>query len=279
MTVLASTQPRPDAWSLLDALRDLYRAQPVPVVLALVLLAAMLPTLVAFGVDERTLRGANVWAKPLKFMASLAVFALTTAWFATLLPAARRAAAPVRWATWTLVATGAFEIAYITLQAGLGEASHYNASDALHGALYTAMGVAATVLTATQLVFAWELWRHGRTDRPRPLVQGAALGALLTFVLGAGAGALLGGLQPPDGWGLPLVGWHLGGGDLRPAHFVGMHAQQVLPLAAALLVASGTRRGGAALVAVALAYTLLWAAAMALGLQGVTAASFVPPGG
>lgn len=275
MTTL--TLPRPRASRVANALRELHDAQPALVVFALVMLAAMLPALVAFGLDERTLRGASVWAKPMKFMASVAVYALTTAWFVSLLPAARRRAAPVRWAVWTLIATGGFEIAYIMLQAALGHASHYNTTDALHGALYTLMGVAATVLTATQLVFAHELWRHGRTDRPRLLVVGAAVGALLTFVLGAGAGGLLGGLQPPAGWGLPLVGWHLGGGDLRPAHFVGMHAQQALPLAAALLVAWRVRHDGAALAAVALAYTLLWAAAMALGLRGVTAASFVPP--
>lgn len=275
MTTLTLSRPR--ASRVTHVLRELHDAQPALVVFALVLLAAMLPTLVAFGLDERTLRGANVWAKPLKFMASLALCALTTAWFASLLPAARRRAAPVRWAAWTIVATGGFEIAYITLQAALGQASHYNVADALHGALYTAMGIAATVLTATQLVFAHELWRHGRTDRPRLLVVGAAVGALLTFVLGAGAGGLLGGLQPPAGWGLPLVGWHLGGGDLRPAHFVGMHAQQALPLAAALLAAARVRHGGAALAAVTLAYTLLWAAAMAIGLRGVTSALFAPP--
>jgi hypothetical protein len=275
MTTL--TLPRPRASRLTHALRELHDVQPALVVFALVMLAAMLPALVAFGLDERTLRGANVWAKPMKFMASVAVYALTTAWFVSLLPAARRHAAPVRWAAWTLIVTGGVEIAYITLQAALGQASHYNTTDALHGSLYTLMGVAAGVLTATQLVFAHELWRHGRTDRPRLLVVGASVGALLTFVLGAGAGGLLGGLQPPAGWGLPLVGWHLGGGDLRPAHFVGMHAQQALPLAAALLVAWRVRHGGAVLAVAALAYALLWAAAMALGLRGVTAASFMPP--
>jgi hypothetical protein len=275
MTTL--TLPRPRASRLTHALRELHDVQPALVVFALVMLAAMLPALVAFGLDERTLRGANVWAKPMKFMASVAVYALTTAWFVSLLPAARRHAAPVRWAVWTLIVTGGVEIAYITLQAALGQASHYNTTDALHGSLYTLMGVAAGVLTATQLVFAHELWRHGRTDRPRLLVVGASVGALLTFVLGAGAGGLLGGLQPPAGWGLPLVGWHLGGGDLRPAHFVGMHAQQALPLAAALLVAWRVRHGGAVLAVAALAYALLWAAAMALGLRGVTAASFMPP--
>ncbi len=215
MTTL--TLPRPRASRLTHALRELHDVQPALVVFALVMLAAMLPALVALGLDERTLRGANVWAKPMKFMASVAVYALTTAWFVSLLPAARRHAAPVRWAVWTLIVTGGVEIAYITLQAALGQASHYNTTDALHGSLYTLMGVAAGVLTATQLVFAHELWRHGRTDRPRLLVVGASVGALLTFVLGAGAGGLLGGLQPPAGWGLPLVGWHAaaGGGAAR----------------------------------------------------------------
>ncbi len=271
--ISAPTGRRPWASRAAAALRELHAAQPVLVGFAAVMLAAIVPALVALGVDERTLRGVDVWAKPLKFMASTALFALTTAWFVWLLPAARRRAAPVRRAVWTLVATAGFEVGYITLQAALGQASHYNVADAVHGALYTAMGVAALVLTGTQLVFARELWRHGRTDVPRLVVAGAATGAALTFFLGAGAGLALGGLQPPAGWGVPLVGWHLGGGDLRPAHFVGIHAQQALPLAALPIAAIGPRRGGAWLAGVAVAWTVLWALAMALGLQGAAPAA------
>ena len=42
-----------------------------------------------------------------------------------------------------------------------------------------------------------------------------------------GTALLLGSMQPPPGPGLPLVGWQLGGADLRPAHFLGMHATQL----------------------------------------------------
>lgn len=281
MTALTRATPVPSSLQYrlakaADIIREVGRAQPALVAFASVLLVATVPAFFALGLDERTLRGANVWAKPIKFMLSVAVFALTTVWFVHLLPEARRRAAPVRVAVWMLIAFGGAEIAYITLQAGLGQASHYNASSALHATLYRLMGAGAVLLTATQLVIGWQLWRHGRADLPRLLVRGSAFGAFFTFVLGVGAGGLLGALQPPDGWGLPVVGWHLTGGDLRPAHFVGMHAQQALPLAAWLIARSRTPRGGVVFAAAALGLVALWAAAMAVGLQGVTAASFGP---
>jgi hypothetical protein len=90
---------------------------------------------------------------------------------------------------------------------------------------------------------------------------------VLTFLLGAGAGGLLGGLQPPAGAGLPVVGWQAVG-DLRPAHFLGMHAQQFLPLAGLALVRGSPAVGRAGVVAFAVLYVALWVAVLAMGLQG-----------
>jgi hypothetical protein len=96
----------------------------------------------------------------------------------------------------------------------------------------------------------------------------------MTFVLGVGAAALLSSAQPPAGAGLPILGWHLGGGDLRPAHFVGSHAQQFVPLAGALLVALWPARAVLGLWLFAAGYTGLWLLALLRGLQG---AEWLPP--
>jgi hypothetical protein len=219
--------------------------EPVLAAFGLAMWLAMIPAAIALGLDERSLRGVSVWVKPLKFMASLGLFALTTAWFVGL------------------------EIGYIALQAALGRASHYNFDSPLSAALYSAMGLGALALTFTQAVLAREVVRHGGPLRGDPVRVAIVAGLVLTFLLGAGAGGLLGSMQPPAGTGLPIVGWHPRG-DLRPAHFVGLHAQQLLPLAGLALARLAPGRAMPALWAFTLGYVALWAALVAMGLNGAT---------
>ena len=212
------------------AARRLHAREPRLAAYGTLLLGLLLPMALAWAIDERTVQGASVWVKPMKFALSIAVFAFTTGWFIGHLPASRRHSRVVDLIVWLLIASGTFELAYITLQAGLGEASHYNVGDPFHFAMYALMGIGATLLTATQPMLAWQLYRHGDARRPAAYRQAVIIGLVLTFVLGAGVGGLLGGMEPPrTGPRMPLLGWSLQGGDLRPAHFVGIHAGQVIP--------------------------------------------------
>lgn len=268
----ALTTDRAQPFTPSGLLREALVRQRSLTIAALLIWAAMLPALVALGLDERTVREVNVWVKPLKFMASIGLFWLSTAWFVGLLPEAQRRHPTVRALVAVALGAGLFEVGYITLQAALGQASHFNFSSPFHQVMYTLMGLGALAMTATQPVLAWRIARHGRADLSPVWRTSVVIGLMLTFVLGAGAGGLLGSVQPPSGAGLPVVGWHLGGGDLRPAHFVGMHAQQFIPFVGALLAAAGGgRRGLCGFVAL---YTALWLATMANGLDG---AVFTPP--
>lgn len=179
--------------------------------------------------DVRTLREVGVWIKPMKFMAATALFAWTTVWAAHLANAAVTHGQAYLGISILLVVTSFFEVAYITYQAAHGSASHYNTSDAWHAMMFGLMAIAAVGLTATQGWLAWEIWKANDSGQLSVTAWGVITGLMLTFVLSTISGFLLGGNQPPPGSGLPVVGWHFYK-DIRPSHFLGVHAQQLIPL-------------------------------------------------
>jgi hypothetical protein len=264
MNTLILNRPWPGPGAVLA---EAWSRQRTLTLLSLLMLAATLPAAVALGLDPREIRGVSVWVKPLKFMAAMALFSFTTAWFIGLLPEARRHTGAIRFMVASIVGAGVLEVGYITLQSALGQASHYNFSDVLHMLLYQLMGAGALLLCATQGVLAVQISRHGRDDVDPAWRAAVVRGLWLTLVLGAGAGALLGGIQAPHGTGLPVTGWHAAG-DLRPAHFLGMHAQQVLPLLGLTLAGWPGDKARKVLNAGVAVYALLWLGLVAMGLHG-----------
>ncbi|MGL4966039.1 MAG: hypothetical protein ACRC67_32765 [Inquilinus sp.] len=255
--------------TLLQALR---RRDPTLAGFGLALLALAVVLSVAWALDPRQLHGEDVWAKPVKFLLSVGLFALTSAWFIGELPQARRNAAPIRAARWTVIAAGTFELGYITLQGALGQPSHFNESTPFHTVMFALMGIGAVALTATTLPLAREIARHGTGLSPA-LRLAIVLGLVLTFILGVGAGVAIsthGGhaVGGTGGPGLPLLGWSTTGGDLRVPHFLGIHAQQLLPLAAAGLTEALPMRARPAVWLVSALYVLLTLAAFAQAMAG-----------
>ncbi len=127
--------------------------------------------------------------------------------------------------------------------------------------------VGALLLCTTQGVLAVQISRHGRRDLNPAWRMAVLRGLWLTLAPGAGAGAVLGGLQAPAGSGLPITGWHAAG-DLRPAHFLGLHAQQFLPLLGLTPADWPAARARRLLNAAVVVYLLAWLALMAMGLNG-----------
>lgn len=241
-----------------DIVRELLARHRTLTLYGFGMLLVMLPALVAMGFDDRLIRGVGVWEKPLKFMASTALFSLSAAWFVGLLPVAQRSSRAVTWMAWLLISTSLFEVAYITFQGALGQASHYNVGDEFHRTMFRLMAVAAVGLTASQAWLAWLVARHA--DRPYSSWTLAVIAGLaLTFMLGTVSGFMLGAVQPPPGNGLLIVGWHLGAADARPAHFLGVHAQQLVPLMGLLAMRLQPRAGRVAVIFGIAMYCALWA--------------------
>lgn len=223
-------------------------------------------TVILFGlaqIDERTLLDISVWTKPFKFALSLAVYFGTLLILARFVPENFFGTVSGRLITFISVSMGFAEMFYIALQASLGEASHFNVTSAYHATMYSLMGLGAFAIVAVLPWFAWFIARHN--DIGQPMTLAVVLGLVLTFVLGGGFGGYLGSagshfvdVAHSDANGTWLFHWNREGGDLRVAHFFGMHMMQVLPLFTLLLPKRWPRHVNiACVIAFTSAYTAL----------------------
>lgn len=237
-------------------LKRLWQGDPRLTATGLLMLVALVVFTAGLVWDPRTIQGAPAWLKPAKFAASIAIYTLTLAWVFTYLP---EWAKTRRFVSWTASVVFILEIAIIAGQAWRGTTSHFNVSTPLDAVLFTTMGAAIVVQTLVTIAVVVALWRQPFTDfalgwalRLGLLISiiGASTGGLMTRptaeqlaetrrtgrLLVAGAHTVGG---PDGGPGIPGTGWSLEHGDIRVAHFIGLHAFQALPLVALLL---GRRR-------------------------------------
>ncbi|MEU4668805.1 hypothetical protein AB0F91_12725 [Amycolatopsis sp. NPDC023774] len=222
------------------------------------LVVTALACVVAMVVDPRTVLGAPVWAKLLKFAISGALYFFTWGWLVSLLPRFRRTA---HVATNVVIVLFAAEYVVMVFQAVRGRPSHFNNATPLDNTLFQLMGgmvaaiwIATLVLTVLLMFTRLEdraIHWAVRTGAVISLI-GIGLGALMTGPTAAqlqalnttGVSALVGAHSvgvPDGGPGLPVLGWSTTGGDLRIPHFTGMHALQLLPLVALGLGLLATR--------------------------------------
>ena len=185
--------------------------------------------------DVRLLYGVSVWEKPSKFFLSLAIHMATLAWGISLLPAEQQRSRGIRIASLAFLAAAVFEMAFMTYQSSLGEASHFNRSTPFHEMMYSLMGLGALTLTVTTAYLGWRIRQVGTTPVHFAagwsfMVSAVATSAVAGF-LASGNSHWIGGDQT-DATGLPFFHWSTTGGDLRPAHFAALHLMQAVPLIA-----------------------------------------------
>ncbi|KPG81415.1 hypothetical protein AEQ27_11120 [Frigoribacterium sp. RIT-PI-h] len=207
--------------------------------------------LVGLILDPRTLAGDPIWAKPLKFSISLALYAITLAWMLSMVqrPVLRR----IGWWAGTIgAAASLLEIVVISIQVIRGVGSHFNVSTPTNQLFYQLMAGGVTLMYCATLVIGAFLTMFSRNE-DRALAWSLRLGLIIALV-GLSVGFLMviptaGQLADPTSstygshsvggddatGGIFFLGWNTSHGDLRVSHFIGMHALQVLPILAIAL--------------------------------------------
>jgi hypothetical protein len=217
-------------------LRELYRRSRVLAITGWIHLALLAGMLVVSPFDSRLVMGINPWIKPIKFALSIAIYVWTVAW---LLEYLRLPSWAKRIVSWGISISMLTEIACIAAQAARGTTSHYNVNTPFDAAIFSIMGgmIALNSILAFVLLICF---LTGRYDVPSPYLLGIRSG-LVIFLAASGIGGMMlahgsHSVGVKDGGpGLPIVNWSTEGGDLRAAHFLGLHALQVLPVIAFLI--------------------------------------------
>lgn len=175
--------------------------------------------------------GINAWIKPMKFFFSIWIFCWTMAWFLAYLNYKRR----VKAYTWAVVVVMIIEQVIITWQAAHGRLSHFNITMPFYRSLFVIMGVAIATLTAWTGVIGYYFFRQKQFNIPMPYVWGIRLGIMLFVIFSFEGGLMAAQLShtvgaADGGPGLPVLNWSRQYGDLRVAHFIGIHSLQIIPL-------------------------------------------------
>lgn len=212
-------------------LRTVKGASPALYTVVLIHFIAAIGCFGALLVDERLLMGVNVWVKPLKFAISGGIYILTLGYVITLYPyTARKKNIINQIVAWTLL----IDFGIIAIQAYRGVQSHYNMSGAFDALVYAIMGVFISINVLIMALFIIDAIRLKLNTTPA--MQWAILLGWLVVLFGSWVGGqMIGQLShnvgvADGGEGLPLLNWSTLGGDLRIAHFFGLHGIQIIPL-------------------------------------------------
>ncbi|MBC7413254.1 MAG: hypothetical protein H7331_12465 [Bacteroidia bacterium] len=171
------------------------------------------------------------WYKPFKFAFSTFLFVWAMGWYCYYLPQFN-----INLFNWSVIILLSFEIIYIAIQAAKGQLSHFNISTPVYAWLYSMMAIAATLVTLYTAYVGILFFTNEFPNLPKYYLWAIRLGIVIFvlfafegFVMGAKLTHTIGGVDGQEG--IPLLNWSTKFGDPRIAHFIGMHALQVLPLA------------------------------------------------
>lgn len=216
---------------MISFIRELYGRNPLLYIFGWVCLVGAMIGIVLTFTDHTMVLGINAWIKPVKFLLSVWIFSWTMGWFLYHLQAPGKSL----YYSVMVVLVMSFELFVIIWQAANGRLSHFNISSSFYLSLYNAMGVAIVILTLWTIYIAVLFFKKKKFDAPMPYIWGIRLGLIMFVIFSFEGGIMATQLQhtvgaADGGSGIPFINWSDAYGDLRVAHFFGIHSLQLLPL-------------------------------------------------
>ena len=194
-------------------------------------LAVAVLCLILMSFEDTQILGVNRWLKPFKFYASVGIMVLTMGWLLYYLNNAKK----IKRYSWLIVISMLFENGLIITQAIRNTTSHFNITSPVNAIVFNLMGIFIIAFTITTILVCISFFKQKQFSIPDAYVWGIRLGILFFLFFSLEGGMMLGLLKhtvggQDGGAGLPVVNWITQYGDLRIAHFIGIHSLQVLPL-------------------------------------------------
>ncbi len=233
---------------MVKLLKQAWRVSRGVTVLVVQNVILLIISLVARLVDDAEVNGISVWDKPIKFALSFLAFGPMLLWLFSRVSSTQTVRIGVGILGWSMVLEGSL----IFMQSVRGVASHFNNGTPFDATVYSAMaaGVGIFALAGTIVGFVSARKNLGNDAigfATKLAVPMMTFGAVLAFAMTVPkpgqveAGSKVIGAHTVSGAeggkGLPLLGWSTEIGDLRVAHFIGLHSLQFVPAVALLLVA------------------------------------------
>jgi hypothetical protein len=189
--------------------------------------------LIYYPFNQVKVLGINATIKPMKFALSIWLFSWTMALILNYLDDIRK----VKTYSRVAVICMSFEQIAITSQALRGELSHFNNANTYGIILFAVMGVFILTITLWTAYIASIFIKQKKYPINPSIVLSIKIG-LIYFVIFSLFGGYISGLQghtigAADGTnGLLFLNWSTFFGDLRVAHFFGIHSLQIIPMLA-----------------------------------------------
>lgn len=225
-----------------DTLIDFFKDKNKPLLLyALVCFIGGLICLLLSKYSNLQVLGVSAWSKPFKFFISVSIFAFTMALYLAFLDNQKQV---VNYCL-SFIVFLSIELLMITIQAARGKKSHYNIDTPLDRIIFALMGLSITVILLHTIYITSLFFIQKQFNASDEMILAIKL-SLVIMVIFMFEGYIMISLFKhtlgmEDGTkGITALNWSKDYGDLRVAHFFGMHALQIIPVLT--LILANTKR-------------------------------------